>query len=322
MEIDMKKIKIAILDAATVSVNNDVSLEILKELGEVKVNELTAPDEIVSFAGDCDAVLCNKTVLDAKVLSQLPSLKYIGLFATGYNNIDVDYCHKNGITVCNAGEYSTNAVAQHTFAMILDRFSRISNYNSFVEDGGWIKSVRFAPFVFPTDEIADKTIGIIGYGSIGRAVAKIALAFNMRVLVNTRTPKEDSNVTFTDLETLLEESDIVSVHCPLTDKTKGMFNKEAFAKMKAGSMFINTSRGGVVVEADLCEALKNGKLKYAAVDVISSEPMRADCPLYKTDDLTITPHVAWAPITTRKRLVGIVYDNLKSFLGGTPKNVV
>lgn len=313
--------KIVILDAKTIT-NSDVSLKPIEYIGEVVTYQLTSYDRIKDRIADADAVLCNKSVLDEHNLSFAKKLKYIGLFATGYNNIDIDYCSKHNITVCNAGSYSTDAVAQHTFALILEIFSNVAKYDRFCHDGGWQKSDTFSPFVFSLTELSGKTIGIVGFGAIGRAVAKIALAFNMNVLVYTRTKKQCDNVTFTDFDTLLSESDIVTVHCPLNDASENMFNEQAFLKMKQGAVFINTARGGVMDEQALVCALSNGPLAYAAIDVLSSEPMSIDSQLVHIDNLIITPHIAWAPKETRIRLIDIVADNLTSFINGEPKNVV
>ena len=313
--------KIVILDAQTIT-KGDISLSSLSDFGEVVTYNLTKYEEIESRIKDADAVICNKTLLDKNSLSGADNLKYIGLFATGYNNIDIDYCSQHGITVCNAGSYSTNAVAQHTFALILEHYSNVGRYNTFCHDGGWQTAETFSPFVFPLNEVAGKTIGIVGFGAIGQAVAKIALAFNMKVLAFNRSKKEFSDVSFVDFETLLKESDIVTVHCPLNADSNEMFNKDAFSKMKQGSFFINTARGGVMNEQDLISALESDQLGGAAVDVLSTEPMSKDSRLPHTKNLLITPHIAWAPIETRERLIDIVYDNIDCFIKGQPKNVV
>ena len=206
--------KIVLTDAQTIT-QGDISLDGLKKFGEVTVRPLTAYDEIAEVIADADAVICNKTVLNCETLRLAKHLRYIGLFATGYNNIDVKYCSRNGITVCNAGSYSTDAVCQHTFALILECLNRVGDYSRFVADGNWKNSATFSPFVFPINELSGKTIGIVGYGSIGEAVGRVARAFNMRVLANRRTPAKAEGVTFTDFDTLLAESDIITVHCPL-----------------------------------------------------------------------------------------------------------
>ncbi len=313
--------KIILTDAKTVT-QGDLSLEPLNEFGQVIVNQLTPYEKIADTVKDAEAIICNKTPLNRETLSKAENLKYIGLFATGYNNIDIDYCREKGITVCNAGSYSTDAVCQHTFALILECLSRVGDYNKFVHQGKWKNSLTFSPFVFPLSELAGKTLGIVGYGSIGKAVAKVAVAFNMKVLAYKRNKVEDSVVTFTDFDTILKESDIVTVHCPLNKDSEKIFNKDAFGKMKDGSIFINTARGGVMEEEAVVEALKSGKLSFAGIDVLETEPMAQDCPLCDVDNCIITPHIAWAPMETRERLMKIVADNIRNFLSGTPTNVV
>ncbi len=313
--------KIVLPDAQTVT-KNDLNLDMLKEFGEVKVYNLTSYDEISQRVKDADAVICNKTPLNRDTLKYADNLKYIGLFATGYNNIDIKYCKEKSITVCNAGSYSENAVAQHTFALILEFYNKVGEYNSFVQMGNWQDSPTFSPFVFPLNELAGKTIGIIGFGSIGRQVSKIAKAFNMNVMAYNRSPKSCDEVTFSDFDTVLKNSDIISVHCPLNEQSMEMFNKETFLKMKKGALFVNTARGGVLVEQDLFDALSSGHLGGAAIDVLTAEPMPKDCVLLKAPNCIITPHIAWAPIETRERLMYIVADNLRNFLKGTPSNAV
>ncbi len=313
--------KIVILDAQTIT-KGDVSLSPLSDFGEVVTYKLTDYQDIPQRIADADAVICNKTVLNKGSLSGAKNLKYIGLFATGYNNIDIEYCTKHNITVCNAGSYSTNAVAQHTFALILEFFSNIGKYNTFCHDGGWQTAQTFSPFVFDLSELSDKTIGIVGFGAIGQAVAKIALAFNMKVLAYNRSKKDYDGVHFVDLDTLLSNSDIVTVHCPLNAQSQEMFCKETFAKMKNGAFFVNTARGGIMNETDLIDALNSGKLSGAGIDVLSVEPMSKDSLLPNTKNLLITPHIAWAPIETRRRLIDIVYKNIESFIAGNPINVV
>lgn len=313
--------KIVLTDAKTVT-QGDLSLEPLKEFGEVIVHELTDYDKIAERVKDADAIICNKTPLNADTLKLASHLKYIGLFATGYNNIDTEYCSEHGITVCNAGSYSSDAVCQHTFALILECMNRVGDYSSFVADGNWKNSLTFSPFVFPLNELAGKTLGIVGYGNIGKAVGRVAKAFNMNVLAYKRSPVDEKGITFTDLDTLLRNSDIVTVHCPLNESSYRLFDKEAFNKMKDGAIFINTARGAVMDEYALKDALESGKLAYAGIDVLETEPMAKNCPICGIKNCFITPHIAWAPMETRERLMGIVCSNLRSFLNGAPINVV
>ena len=313
--------KIAVTDAQTVF-DDIVTTAPLYELGEVKEFGLLKYEDVAESVKDADIILCNKTLLDSHSLRLAENLKYIGLFATGYNNIDIEYCRKKGIAVCNAGSYSTNAVAQHTFALILEHFNNTSNYKKYVSDGRWKRSKTFSPFVYRLNELAGKTIGIVGLGSIGTAVAKVANAFEMNVIAYNRSPKNVEGVTQVDLETLLEKSDIVTVHCPLNADSENMFDKAAFKKMKPGALFVNTARGGVMVEQDLFDALKSGHLGGACVDTLRVEPMVEDCILMEAPNCIITPHIAWAPVETRQRLMGIVVENIKSFLRGERLNRV
>ncbi len=313
--------KIVVLDAQTIT-KGDISLKPLQKFGEVVTYNLTKFEDIAERIKDADAVICNKTLLNSDNLKDVKKLRYIGLFATGYNNIDVDYCTEHGITVCNAGSYSTDAVAQHTFALILEHYSNVGKYNDFCHNGGWQTAETFSPFVFPLNEVKDKTIGIVGFGAIGQKVAQIANAFSMQVLAFNRSQKSCEYAKFVDFDTLLKESDIVTVHCPLNDDSSSMFNSTTFNKMKTGAFFINTARGGVMVEEDLIDALESEHLSGAAVDVLSVEPMSKESKLPHTKNLLITPHIAWAPIETRERLIDIVCDNIDCFIKGTPKNKV
>lgn len=311
--------KIVLTDAQTV-LDNLVNADILKQFGEVEEFGLLRYDEVAEKIADADMVVCNKTLLDKNTLRLAKNLKYIGLFATGYNNIDIDYCKEHNIAVCNAGSYSTNAVAQHTFALILEHFNNTANYNKYVQDGRWKRSKTFSPFVYPLSELAGKTLGIVGFGNIGRAVAKIANAFEMRVIAYNRSEKQADGVEFVSFETLLEQSDIVSVHCPLNSGSENLFDKNAFAKMKKGALFVNTARGGVMVEQDLFDALQSEHLGGAAIDTLRVEPMEEDCILMGAKNCIMTPHIAWAPVETRVRLMNIVADNIRAFLDGTPQN--
>lgn len=314
-------LKIVMPDCQTIT-NGDLDLTVLERFGSVEYYPLTARDQVAERIREADIVLCNKTPMDAETLRFADRLRYIGLFATGYNNIDLPETNRRGVTVCNAGGYSTDAVVQHTFALILNHFSCTAQYDQFVKEGNWIGSATFSPFVFPMQELAGKTLGIIGFGSIGQAVAKVALAFSMRVLCFTRTPRQAEGVTFVPLETLLAQSDVVSVHCPLNENSRALFNDERFSMMKNGAYFVNTARGPIVDEPALRRALESGRLSGAALDVLETEPMLANCPLIGAPNLTITPHIAWAPLETRARLLQLVSDNLEAFLAGHPQNVV
>ncbi len=314
--------KVLIVETETLTFNNDVSLSVFDTLAEVKYFETLTREQLLKEIADVDAFLCNKTIVDREVLENAPNLKFIGTFATGYNNIDLDSANEFGVTVSNAPEYSTNAVAQQLMAYILMHYTKIDEYNRFVKSGGWTKSSIFSPLMFATDEVFGKTLGIIGYGSIGKAVSKAAKGLGMNVMVYTRTVREDGETKFVSLNELLSVSDIVTMHCPLNEQSAEMMNKDTFGKMKKGSFFINTARGGVVNEEALKDALVSGKLSGAAVDVLKKEPMSEACVLFNAPNIIITPHSAWAPSTTRQRLVELVADNLKAFMDGCPKNVV
>lgn len=313
--------KIVLTDAQTV-VDELVTADCLSEFGEVVSYGLLRYEEVAEAIADADVVLCNKTLLDSHTLRLAKQLKYIGVFATGYNNIDIDYCRVHGITVCNAGSYSTQSVAQQTFALILAHYNQISAYDRYVKDGRWKRSPTFSPFVYPLNELMGKTLGIVGLGAIGQEVAAIANAFKMRVIGYNRSVKKVPNVEQVSFERLLCESDIVSVHCPLNADSEDLFNKDTFSKMKKGALFVNTARGGVVVEQDLYDALESEHLGGACLDVLRVEPMEEDCLLMEAKNCVITPHVAWAPLETRRRLMGIVADNIRNFLNGTPTHVV
>lgn len=315
--------KIVILDKKTVTLG-EVSLAELEELGEVISYDLTEPAEVAARIGDAEAVLCNKSPLTREVFDRCESLKYIGLFATGYNNVDMEAAAEYGITVCNAGEYSTLAVAQHTFALILDFYSRVAAFSASVQKGDWVRSHTFSYFSYPTYELSGRQLGILGFGSIGKAVAKIGDAFGMKILVSTRTlPEADMfPYEFVSQEELFAQADILTLHCPLTAQTKGLVNKENLARMKPTALLINTARGGIVREADLAGALNSGRIAGAGLDVVDFEPMRADNPLLGAKNCVITPHIAWAPQETRSRLVSIVAGNLRAYQTGSPTNVV
>ncbi len=311
--------KIVLTDCATVT-NGDLDLTVLERFGEVVYNEQTPPEKLAETIRGADAVICNKTVISGEVMRAVPTLKYIGLFATGYNNIDIEAAKELGIAVCNAGEYSTNAVAQHVFALLLELCCSTSGYIDFTGSGGWKSCKTFSGFGRPQYELFGKTMGIFGYGSIGRAVAKIADSFGMKVLAHTRSPKPDEIAEMVSFEQLLARSDVISVHCPLTPQTERIFSEAAFEQCKQECIFINTSRGGVVDEPALRSALESGRLRAAAVDVLTEEPMSESCCLLGAPNLIITPHVAWSPIETRRRLMDIVVGCLDAFDKGERLN--
>ena len=315
------KLNIVLTDCSTVT-SGDLDLTVLEQFGNVTYHGETAPHLTAERIKDADIVIINKTLIGKAEIDAAKNLKLVALFATGYNNVDTEYARSKGIAVANAGSYSTNAVAQQVFAYILNHASKISEYSEDVRQGEWIRSRLFCFFSRPTCELAGKTLGIFGFGAIGARVAEIARAFDMRVISCTRSKKEAAGVEFVDFDTLLRESDFLTVHCPLTDSTRELFDKKAFSKIKKGSYFINTARGGVINENALLEALSSGHLSGAAIDVLTTEPMKPDCPLFGAPNITVTPHIAWAPLETRQRLLAIVCDNLSSFIQGSPKNIV
>ncbi len=312
--------RVVILDAKTLT-NDDIDFSVFDEFGEVTIYDYTKYDEIAERVKDSEIILCNKCIMNKETLKNAGNVKYIGLFATGYNNVDIEYTNERNITVCNAGSYSTNAVAQHVFALILEHYNKVGEYNKFVKDGGWIHSEKFSPFK-PMKEMDGRTLGIVGYGSIGKKVAKIAQAFDMKVLAYNRSPKKDESVRFVEMDELLEKSDIVSIHCPLNSDSEKMCDKEFFEKMKDGALFINTSRGGVVDEQALIDAVKFKKISGAGLDVVAVEPMEKHEEILDIDNIIITPHSAWAPVETRTRLVEIVKNNIKKWVAGDPVNVI
>ena len=314
--------KLVILDSETVT-KGDVSLDCVTSLCESRVYGYTPDDEIADKIGDANVVICNKCPITREVFEKCPNLKYVGLFATGYNNVDIAAANEYGAAVCNVPGYSTMAVAQHTFAFILNHFNKTAEYAATVARGDWVNYKLFSYFYIPVTELSGLTMGIVGYGEIGKRTAEIARAFGMNVITHTRSPQKVTDGTRTcTLPQLLSEADIVSLHCPLTGDNEKMINSETLAMMKPTAVLINTARGGLVDEQALADALNSGKIAAACLDVLANEPMREDCPLRYAKNCTITPHIAWAPKETRIRLLKEVAENLESWLGGEPKNKV
>lgn len=320
--------KLVILDGHALN-PGDLSYDVFKEFGTLEYYERTPANLTAERMRDADIVFLNKVQITKEILLQCPKLKYIGVFATGYNVIDTAAARERGITVTNIPSYSTMAVAQATFALLLELTNGVHAHNDSVKNGGWIKSPDFCYWTHPLTELLGKTFGVVGFGSIGQAVAKIANALGMKVIAHSRTAKkiedfgkENFTVESVSLDELLQRSDIVSLHCPLTADNKGMINQAALAKMKDGAILLNTARGPLIDEAAVRAALESKKLFAFGADVLSQEPMSADCPLLGAPNCVITPHVAWAAKETRERLLGIAVDNLRKFLAGTPVNVV
>lgn len=312
---------IILLEEKTVS-QGDVSLDGFKALGQVMGYPLTPQDKVAERVGNAEAVIINKTVFTREIMEKCPNLRYIGLCATGYNNVDIKAAAELGITVCNVPAYSTSAVAQQVFSYVLHFASRTADYNADVQSGDWVRSDTFSYFTIPTFELSGMTMGIIGFGSIGSAVARIARSFGMNVIASTRTPKTADGVSFVSTEEVFKCADFISLHCPLTDETRGLVNLDRLRLCKPTAYIINTSRGPVVNENDLARALNSGIIAGAGLDVVETEPMKADNPLLGVKNCIITPHVAWAPVQTRERLIAAAVDNLRSFIDGTPKNKV
>ncbi len=316
----MSGLSIVALDALQL---NDLDWSALEALGDVTRYDGTAPDQVPARAGDADVLLVNKVKLPESVLSQLPKLKYVGVLATGYDNVDTAAAARRNIAVTNVPGYSSDSVAQLTFALLLELCHHAGEHSRRVlEEKAWSRQPYYCFWDFPLSELAGRTMGVVGLGRIGVRVAEIARAFGMNVIAYTRTPKEIAGVKCVDFDTLLAESDVISLNCPLTEQTRGLINADALAKMKKTAYLINTSRGGVIVEDDLRRALDAGMIAGAAVDVLSSEPPTEDNPLLHAKNIIVTPHIAWATTEARTRLLSIVTDNLSAYLRGEKLNRV
>jgi len=316
--------KIVVLDGHTLN-PGDLSWEGLKELGETVVYDRTPTELTVERIADAEIVITNKTAIGRKVLDACPALRYVGVLATGYNVVDVEAAKERGIAVTNIPDYGTGAVAQFAIALLLEISHGIGEHDRSVKSGEWSASPDFCYWKQPLMELEGKTMGIIGFGRIGRRTGRIAQALGMRVLASgsRRRPElESDTMKYVEMNELLETSDVISLHCPLTEKTRGVINRDSIARMKDGVIIINTSRGPLIVEQDLAEALNSGKVRAAGLDVVSTEPVSSDNPLLSARNCIITPHIAWAPIEARGRLMDIAVENLRRFLAGTPVNVV
>ena len=316
--------KLVILDGHALN-PGDLSYDCLRQFGELTIYDRTDSEaEAIQRIGDSEIVLVNKVRITESLLAACPNIRLICVQATGYNVVDCDACARRGIPVTNVPTYGTAAVAQFTMALILELCHRVGLHNHNVHTGGWVRAECFTYWLTPQTELAGKTIGIIGFGAIGKAVGRLAKAFGMKVIAYNRSQSEEGRQIgeYVDLDTLLTQSDIVSLHCPLFPETEKIINADSIAKMKDGAMLINTSRGPLVDEQALANALNIGKLRSAAVDVVSHEPMNADCPLLGCKNCVITPHMAWAPVESRQRLLNTVVDNIRAFLDGKPQNVV
>ena len=315
-------LEIVILDGGTTN-PGDISWEPLEAIGHVTAYDNTPAELVIERAKNADAVIMNRIVMSREVMSALPKLRFIGALATGFNTIDVIAARELGITVCNVPLYCVETVAQQAFALLLELCNHTGDISRTTLQGGWNDGIRMSYTSHALFELTGKTLGIFGFGNIGSTVAKLGLALGMRVIVNSRTKKElPAGCTWVDFETLFKTADVVSLHCPLNDGTRGIVSREVLATMKPTALLINTARGAVLDEAALAEALNGGRLAGAGLDVMIDEPPKADNPLLSAKNCIMTPHIAWASRDARARLVRIVADNLQCFLNGEPQNVV
>ena len=315
--------KIVILDAYAIN-PGDLAWDALDKFGEVAVYDRTAPDEVVERCRGAEIVLSNKVPLDADTIASLTDCKYIGVLATGFNLIDLDAATRNGIVVCNIPSYSTDSVAQNTFALLLALTNHAEDYDRRIHtEDRWTKCKDFCYLDYPLVELAGKSIGIVGYGHIGRMVGSIARAFGMRVMVYLSRPQQElPEVVKVDMDTLFKESDVISLHCPLTAETTKMINAEKISLMKPTAVILNTARGGLIDEDALAEALNSGRIAGAGLDVLSTEPPLPSNPLLHAKNCIITPHISWAAYEARKRLIEIAVANIEAFVAGSPINRV
>ncbi len=314
--------KIVVLDGYTLN-PGDLSWKPLKELGEVTVHDRTPPEQVAERAAGAEVLLTNKAIVSRTAIERLPDLKYIGVLATGYNIVNVEAAQQRGIVVTNVPTYGTRSVAQATFAHLLNLTHHTGEHAAGVREGRWTAAADFCSWDFPLVELAGRTLGIVGFGRIGRAVARIALAMEMNVLAYDTGPAESmQGVRIVDLETVFRESDAVTLHCPLTAENTGLVNAERLAWMKPTAFLINTARGPLVDEKALAVALEAEQIAGAGLDVLSVEPPPANNPLIGARNCYITPHQAWATLAARQRLLDVVVENLRAFLAGTPRNVV
>lgn len=312
---------IVILDGQTVN-SGDLSWAPFEELGDLMVYPRSKPEEILDRARSAEAILINKAPIHAETLAQLPKLKYIGILATGYNSVDTGAARERNIPVCNAAGYGTDSVAQHVFALLLELCNHVALHNEDTHAGGWTKSPDWTYRIRPMVELSGKTLGIIGLGRIGQATARVGQGFGMKVIAHNRSPKEIAGIEMTNLADIFRRSDVVSLHCPLTEENREFVNKERLALMKPSAFLINTGRGPLIQEEALADVLHKQGIAGAGLDVLSLEPPSMNNPLFKAPNCLITPHNAWGTKECRERLIKIAADNLSAFQAGSPKNVV
>lgn len=315
--------QITVLDGYALN-PGDLDWQSLRELGNLTVYDRTPEPEVLARAADAEILLTNKAIISAATIRQLPKLKYIGVMATGYNVVDVAAAKERGIVVTNVPAYGTASVAQFTFALILELCCQVGVHNDSVHEGDWARSPDFSYWKVPLTELEGKVLGIVGLGSIGRQVARIALAFGMKVMAHHKHPERDrmEGVTFVELDTCFTEADIVSLHCPLNAENREFVNRALLSRMKRSAFLVNTSRGPLIQEADLAAVLREGIIAGAALDVLSVEPPSGNNPLLTAPRCIITPHIAWASRDARGRLFNTAVQNVRSFLGGHPENVL
>jgi len=313
--------KIVILEGAAVN-PGDLSWDAIKQFGEVTIYDRTDPTDAAARIRDAQIILINKTPITAELLDQCPDLRLICVQATGYNVVDCDAARKRGITVCNVPAYGTNAVTQFTFSLLLEICNRVGHHDDAVHTGSWSTCGNFCFWDTPQMELYGKTLGIIGYGSIGQSVGRVAKAFGMKVRAYSRTQKPEFQDDYANLDTVLAQSDIITLHCPMTPETDRIINKDTIAKMKDGAILINTGRGQLVDEQAAADALVSGKLRAMAADVVSVEPITPDNPLLSAPNCILTPHMAWTPVEARQRIIDITVGNISGFLKGEIVNAV
>ncbi len=317
----VNRTRIVVLDGHTLN-PGDLDWNGVAALGELTVHDRSLGAEIVARADGAEVVLTNKTPVTAETIAALPKLRFVGVLATGCNVVDTAAARARGIPVCNVPGYGTASVAQHVFALLLELTQRTGHHTQTVSEGRWSACPDFCYWDFPLVELAGRTLGIVGYGSIGAAVARIGAAFGMKVIASARSPRSVDGVEFASTDEIFRRADVMTLHCPLTEETRGLVNAARIATMKPGAFLINTGRGPLVVEQDLADALNAGRIAGAGLDVLSTEPPPPGNPLFRAKNCIITPHIAWATHASRARLMDVVVANIRAFLAGAPQNVV
>lgn len=315
--------KIVVLDAHVTN-PGDLSWDVISNISETHIHDRSTEQELLDRAKDAQIIVTNKCLITREVMDALPALQCVCLLATGYNNVDIEYAKLKGITVCNAVGYSTYSVAQHVFALITAIYNKVDIHSQSVHDGQWSESIDWSYRLGGLNELYEKTLGIFGFGTIGQKVADVGLAFGMKVIASKRNTEgfQYPNVELVDRETLLKQSDILSLNASLNEENKHFINKESLSWMKPTSIIINTARGPLINEIDLADALKNNVIAGAGLDVLTHEPPEKNNPLFGLDNCIITPHISWSTIEARSRLLDIVAENIKAYISGLPQNIV